>query len=415
MDFDDTPEDARFRAEARAWLVSHAPAQFRDTLERATFGYTEIPGHDPVLLQQGWQKTKFDAGWACVNWPRAYGGRDATPIQRAIWQQEEGVYARLSQMFLVGHGMCGPTLMAYATEEQKRARLPPLASGEEIWCQLFSEPAAGSDLAGLRTRAEKHGAEWVVNGQKIWTSEAQHARWGLLLARSDPDALKHKGLTMFFVRMDSPGIEVRPIRQMNEQSVFNEVYFSDVRIPDAQRLGGVGEGWRVALTTLMNERLSVGASMQTGFEELFAYCCELPTASGVAADERHVQSRLAQFAVRASGLRYTALRGISQLSKGEEPGPESSIGKLVAGTTMQEIAKFALDLQGECGLLCDPAQAPAMGRFQAMLMRAPATRIEGGSDEILRNIIAERVLGLPPDIRADKDVPFSKIAASART
>jgi alkylation response protein AidB-like acyl-CoA dehydrogenase len=410
MDFDDTQEDAAFRAEARAWLDANAPTEFRDALERASFGYTEIPGHDPVRTQQAWQKKKFDAGWACVHWPRAFGGRDATPIQRVIWQQEEGVYAKLSQMFLVGHGMCGPTLMAYASDADKRARLPPLASGAEIWCQLFSEPAAGSDLAGIGMRAEHRDGEWVVNGQKIWTSEAQHARWGLLLARSDPSLPKHKGLTMFFVRMDSPGIDVRPIRQMNEQSVFNEVYFSDVRIPDTQRLGAVNDGWRVALTTLMNERLSVGASMQTGFEELFAYCCELPTTSGVAADERHVQSRLAQFAVRASGLRYTALRGISELSKGKEPGPESSIGKLVAGIAMQEIAKFALDLQGASGLMCDPAEAPAMGRFQAMLMRAPATRIEGGSDEILRNIIAERILGLPSDIRADKDVPFSEIA-----
>jgi len=409
MDFDDTQEDAAFRAEARTWLGANAPAEFRDALERASFGYTEIPGHDPVRMQQAWQKKKFDAGWACVHWPREFGGRDATPIQRVIWQQEEGVYAKLSQMFLVGHGMCGPTLMTYASDADKRERLPPLASGAEIWCQLFSEPGAGSDLAGIATRAERRDGEWVVNGQKIWTSEAQHARWGLLLARSDPSLPKHKGLTMLFVRMDSPGIEVRPIRQMNEQSVFNEVYFSDVRVPDAQRLGAVNDGWRVALTTLMNERLSVGASMQTGFEELFAYCCELPTACGVAADERHVQSRLAQFAVRASGLRYTALRGISELSKGREPGPESSIGKLVAGITMQEIAKFALDLQGASGLMCDPDGAPAMGRFQAMLMRAPATRIEGGSDEILRNVIAERVLGLPPDIRADKDVPFSEI------
>jgi alkylation response protein AidB-like acyl-CoA dehydrogenase len=215
--------------------------------------------------------------------------------------------------------------------------------------------------------------------------------------------------------MDTPGVEVRPIRQMNEQSGFNEVYFTDVRIPDSQRLGAVNDGWKVSLTTLMNERLSIGSGMSTGFEDLFEFCNDFEMADGsVAADNAMVKSRLAQYAVRASGLRYTSLRSISQLSKGETPGPENSIGKLVAGATMQEIAKFALDLQAENGLLLDPKDAPSMARFQAILMRSPATRIEGGSDEILRNIIAERVLGLPQDMRADKDLPFDKIPTTAK-
>jgi alkylation response protein AidB-like acyl-CoA dehydrogenase len=295
--------------------------------------------------------------------------------------------------------------------------LPTMASGEHIWCQLFSEPAGGSDLAGLRTRAEKAAdgsGDWIINGQKIWTSGAQYSDYGILITRTDPNVPKHKGLTMFWLDMKSPGVEVRPIKQANGQSSFNEVYFTDVRIPDDQRLGEVGNGWKVSLTTLMNERLSIGSGMPTGFPELFDYCLNLQTMDGPAIDDAAVRSRLAQYAVKASGLKYTGMRAISALSKGETPGPENSIGKLVAGASMQELAMFALDLQGQAGVLNSPAEADAAGRFQAMLLRSPATRVEGGTDEILRNIIAERVLGLPGDIRVDKDVPFKDIPTSGR-
>jgi alkylation response protein AidB-like acyl-CoA dehydrogenase len=216
-------------------------------------------------------------------------------------------------------------------------------------------------------------------------------------------------LTMFFLDMHSPGVEIRPIRQMNEDAVFNEVFFTNVIVPDRQRLGAVGQGWTVALTTLMNERMSIGGGMPTGFPELLELCARMQTENGAAIDDPHVRSRLASFAVRASGLQYSAWRTISALSRGEQPGPENSIGKLVAGAMMQDIAKFALSLEGEAGLILDPELAPDRARFQEMLLRSPATRIEGGSDEILRNIIAERVLGLPADIRVDKDLPFDKI------
>src|SRR6202165_1937881 len=224
MNFDDTPQEAAFRAEARAWIVANAPKQ--------------------------------------------YGGRGATPIERVIWQQEEGPFAKLSGMFIIGHGMCGPTMMAFAGEDQKRKYLPPLASGEKIWCQLFSEPAGGSDVAGLRTRAERRGDDWIINGQKIWTSGAHYSDYGILLTRTDPNVPKHKGLTMFFLDMKSEGVEIKPIKQANGQSDFNEVYFTDVKIPDAQRLGEVNDGWNVSLTTLMNERMSIGAGVSTGFPEL---------------------------------------------------------------------------------------------------------------------------------------------------
>jgi alkylation response protein AidB-like acyl-CoA dehydrogenase len=409
MNFDDTPTEAAFRAQARAWIAANAPHHHRAELETAGFGQPALRSTDVLAAAKAWQKTKHAAGWACLHWPREYGGRGASPIERVIWQQEEGVYAKLSSPFLIGQGMCGPTMMAFASDAHKLRYLPPLASGEEVWCQLFSEPVAGSDLAGLRTRAERDGDHWVVNGQKIWTSGAHYSDYGILLTRTDPNVAKHDGLTMFFIDMKSPGIEVRPIRQVNGQSGFNEVYFTDLRIPDHQRLGEVGSGWKVSLTTLMNERLSIGAGMPTGFPELLEFCCRFDTGSGLAIDDPAVRSKLATWAVRTSGLRYTAYRAISALSKGETPGPENSIGKLVAGAMMQEIATFAIDLQGQAGIGTDPASAEASARFQAMLLRSPATRIEGGTDEILRNIIAERVLGLPADMRADRGMPFSKI------
>jgi alkylation response protein AidB-like acyl-CoA dehydrogenase len=414
MNFDDTPAEATFRAKARAWIAANAPHEHADDLRASPFGRVVLKNADIIAASKAWQKKKSDAGWACLHWPKEFGGRGATPIERVIWGQEEGIYGKLSGLFIIGHGMCGPTVMAFASDEHKQKRLPPLASGEQIWCQLFSEPAGGSDLAGLRTRAEKDGDDWVINGQKIWTSGAHHSDWGLLIARTDPDVAKHKGLTMFFLDMKSSGVEIRPIKQANGQAEFNEVYFTNVRIPDHQRLGKVGEGWSVSLTTLMNERLSIGASMPTGFPELFALCERLADDGRPAIENRHVRSRLADWATRANGLKFTSYRSISALSRGERPGPENSIGKLVAGATMQDIAAFALELEGPMGAMRQTPGIDEAGLFMAMLLRSSATRIEGGTDEILRNIIAERVLGLPADIRVDKDVPFNKIPTKGR-
>jgi acyl-CoA dehydrogenase len=419
MNFDDTPEEAAFRAQVRAWIDANAPRRLEPELRRAAFGAAGggIKSEDPLAASKAWQKKKAEAGYACLHWPKEYGGGGFSPIQRVIWQQEEGPYALLSGVFAIGFGMCGPTMIAWASDEQKGKRLPPMVAGEEIWCQLFSEPAGGSDLAGLRTRAEPAtdgSGDWIINGQKIWTSGAQLSDWGLLLTRTDPTVPKHKGLTMFFLDMKSPGVEVRPIKQANGRQDFNEVYFTDVRIPGAQRLGAVGQGWEVSLTTLMNERASIGTVISTGFAEIFDLCCRLETEAGPAIEDRMVRSKLATWAVRTSGLKYTGMRAISALSRGETPGPENSIGKLVAGSMIQEIAAFAVDLQGQGGILTDPALAPDAGRMQAMLLRAPASRIEGGSDEILRNIIAERVLGLPGEVRVDKAVPFNQIPTSGK-
>jgi alkylation response protein AidB-like acyl-CoA dehydrogenase len=414
MNFDDTPVEAAFRAQARAWIDANAPKQFETELAKASLGRIRLQKHDIVEVAKAWQRKKSEGGWVCLHWPKEYGGRGATAVERVIWQQEEGIYFKLTTPFQIGEGMCGPTLMAYGSEADKRRYLPRIASGEEIWCQLFSEPSAGSDVAGLRTRAERDGDYWIINGQKIWTSGAHYSDYGILITRTDPTVPKHKGLTMFYIDMRSPGVEVRPIKQANGMQEFNEVFFTNLRVPDSQRLGAVGDGWNVSLTTLMNERMSIGARLATGFAELFDFCCNLMTEDGLAIDDRATRSRLANWAVKNSGLKYTSMRAISALSKGERPGPENSIGKLVSGTMLQDIATYAMDLQGANGMLNDPETAEAAGQFQAMLMSSPSTRIAGGTDEILRNIIAERVLGLPGDIRLDKDVPFNKIPTKGR-
>ena len=211
MNFDDTPQEAEFRATARQWVDANAPKEFEEELSKSSLGRIRLAKRDMVEVGKAWQKKKAEGGWACLHWPKEYGGRGATPIERVIWQQEEGVYGKLTQPFQIGEGMCGPTVMAWGSEEAKRRYLPKLASGEEIWCQLFSEPSAGSDVAGLRTRAEKRGDDWIVNGQKIWTSGAHYSDYGILLTRTDPTVPKHKGLTLFFLCMTNPGVEERPI------------------------------------------------------------------------------------------------------------------------------------------------------------------------------------------------------------
>jgi acyl-CoA dehydrogenase len=408
MDFSDSPEEAAYRAKARAWIAEHAPHHLAGELARMPLFAFDLRGEDGIAAAKRWQKAKREGGWAVSHWPEAYGGRGASPIERVIWGQEEGVYSRLSQPFAIGIGMCGPTLMGYAQEEQKRALLPRLASGEEIWCQLFSEPGAGSDLANVATKAARDGEDWVIDGQKVWTSYAQYADYGLLLARTDPSLPKHKGLTMFFVDMKAAGVEVRPIAQMNGGSSFNEVYFAGVRLPDAQRLGAVNDGWRVSISTLMHERMSA-AMIPNGFAELFALCRRTPGPHGRLIDDPVVRSKLAGWATIAVGLRNTYYRAVTSLSRGAEPGPEASIGKLAAATMMQQTTRYALDLLGPEGMLTGSGALDDDGWFQSAYLRSTAMRIEAGSDEILRNIIAERVLGLPGEPRVDKDTPFNQL------
>ena len=410
MNFDDTPEEALFRAEARAFLQVNARRKQPDA---AVQRYGEV---DEARLAEAkaWQAKKAAAGFACITWPKQWGGRAGTPMQQIIYDQEEAGYDVPQGVFLIGLGMCIPTLMAYAPHEQLARYVPKAVRGDEVWCQLFSEPAGGSDVAGLRTRAERQGDEWVINGQKIWTSGAHYSDYGLLIARTDPNVPKHEGITAFYLSMKSPGVEIRPIHQMSGASHFNEVFFTDVRIPDAQRLGGVGQGWKVAITTLMNERLAVGAIRRPDVEDLLELCRLVELDGRPAIADRAVRERIAEWYARSQGLVYTRFRTLTSLSRGETPGPESSIAKVVNASKQQQIAAFGMDLLGMAGAVSDERLAPMHALFQHAMLSSPGMRIAGGSDEIMRNIIAERVLGLPADVRVDKNVPFNRLPSGSR-
>jgi alkylation response protein AidB-like acyl-CoA dehydrogenase len=414
MDFNDTSEEAAFRADVRRFL--EANAKRRSATETAHRG-RYIPDAnmaESLARAKEWQAKKADAGFAAITWPKKWGGRDGSPIEQVIYNQEEANYAVPRGVFEIGLGMCIPTMMAYGTPEQLERHVRPALRGEEVWCQLFSEPAAGSDLAGLRTRAERSGDDWIINGQKIWTSGAHFADFGIIVTRTDPDVPKHQGLTFFFLSMKSPGIEVRRIKQISGTSNFNEVFFTDVRVPDSQRLGNVGDGWKVSLTTLMNERLAVGDAPGPDFDDIFALARSLELDGGPAIRNPAVREKLADWYVKTVGLKYTKFRTMTALSRGQTPGPEASITKLVSASKLQEIASYGIDLVGMTGAVMDGEIAPMEAWFQEALLYAPGLRIAGGSDEILRNIIAERVLGMPGDIRPDKDVPFRELKSGKR-
>ena len=306
--------------------------------------------------------------------------------------------------------MIAPTLMAWASDEAKARYLPPLASGEEVWCQLFSEPAGGSDLAALRTRAERDGDDWVINGQKIWTSGAHYSDYGVIVVRTDPTVPKHKGLSYFYIDMKAPGVEIKPIKQLTGDSDFNEVYFTDVRVSDSQRLGEVGQGWQVSLTTLMNERAAIGGSFgQMDVSLALSLASELEIDGRPALEDASVRAKLADWFVQESGLKYTGYRSLTALSRGELPGPENSIGKLVGAPKMQAMSSYLIDLLGASGAISDGELAAKAGIIQRAYMGAPGLRIAGGTDEIMANIIAERVLGLPQEPRLDKGIPFTEV------
>jgi acyl-CoA dehydrogenase len=406
MDFNDTPEEAAFRTEARSWL--DANAELLAPGEAQSFDEADTP--QMVADAKAWQKRKADAGWACITWPKELGGRGATPMQNVIWNEEQARFKTPRDIYGIGIGMCGPTILAHGTPEQRERWIPKLLSGEEIWCQLFSEPSAGSDLAGLRSTAVKDGNDWIINGQKIWTTGAHFCDWGILVVRTDPNVVKHAGLSYFVVDMHSPGVEVRPITQINKGQGFNEVFFSDVRIPDDQRISEVGNGWAVAITTLMNERQSIGSGLGTGsIEDLVGFAQGIEIDGAPAIEDRQVREQIADYIVKGRGLKYTSLRTLTALSQGRPPGPEASMGKLVGAVLQQEAASFAMEMAGAGGALLDAGETPAAAAWQERYLALPGLRIAGGTDEVLRNIIAERVIGLPSDARADKGVAFKDI------
>ncbi len=359
---------------------------------------------------------QFDKGLAWVHFPEGHGGLGVNPkLQKIV---NERVYAQgaPNPMYRnpIGHGMTGPTVAVWGSEEQKARYLRPLFTGEEVWCQLFSEPGSGSDFAGLSSRGVRDGDEWIVNGQKVWTTLAHLSRWGLLVVRTDTEAVKHAGLTAFVVDMHAPGVEVRPLRQMTGEAEFNEVYFTDTRIPTSEMLGGPGDGWRVSLTTLMNERVSIGGTIpQKGsgtIQSLTSTWDKLPAERKDASTLDEVM----QLWSRAEVLRLTNIRA-NQNRKMGDPGPEGSIGKMASANLNKDIYAKVMDLLGADGMLYGsyemvrPETAMGFDTLQKAFLRSRANSIEGGTTEVMLNILGERVLGLPGDVRVDRDKPWSEV------
>ena len=403
MDFNDTAPEAEFRAKVRAWLGETA-ARYKDLPE--TDNRDEL-----VRRAKDWQKTKHGAGYTGITWPKEMGGQGLTPMHSIIFGQEEGKTTAPSGLYAIGLGMCIPTVFKHGNPQVIERFVPTALEGDEIWCQLFSEPAAGSDLAGIRTRAVRDGDDWVINGQKVWTTNAHLSDYGIIVTRTDPSKPKHKGLTMFIVDMRAPGVEVRPLKQMSGGSDFNEVFFTDVRVPDSWRLGEVGDGWKVALTTLMHERLAVGGKPRHSpdYNTLIDLARRIETDMGPAIEATHVRQKIADVYLADEGVKLTQLRALSALSKGQIPGAEQSISKVVVAKNMQDMAAFALDLSEAAGFMTEGGGD--LDRLRSSYIWSAGLRIAGGTDEILRNIIAERVLGLPGDLRPDKDTPFNEAKA----
>jgi alkylation response protein AidB-like acyl-CoA dehydrogenase len=405
MDFDDSPAEAAFRAEVREWIRDNGPR----FVPRPDASDAEI-----TRVARAWQAARAQAGYAGFGLPASIGGRPGSPMEEVIFLEEQRAHpmARVEIMTL-GTGMALPTILAHGRAEHLDALGRATIRGDVIWCQLFSEPGAGSDLAGIRTTAVPEGDRWIVNGQKVWTSGAFFADWGLLLTRTDPAVPKHKGLTYFLLDMKSPGVEVRPLRQLGGRAEFNEVFFTDVSIPDSMRLGNVGGGWAVAMTTLSNERLALTGDAAVG-RNLLAPLLRLAKrtvgpSGELLVDDVGFRERLASYYVAVSGVEHISARITTALSRGGNPGPEATVGKLTLTRLLQSMATFGMDLAGIAGAVIDAATDPDLQEIQQGLLLAPGYRMGGGTEEIGKNIIAERVLGLPPDIRTDKDIPFNKI------
>ncbi len=401
MDFNDNEEQARFRSEVKDWLAANAGPK-REGL---------MAGNQENRYQQAvdWYHKRYDAGYSCLTWPKEYGGQGLTQLHQVIWNQEVSNYGEPDEYFVIGIGNCGPALMAYASEEMKKELLPRMARADDIWCQLFSEPGAGSDVAGLSTKATKDGDGWKLNGQKIWTSGAQYSRYGVILTRTDPTVSKYRGLTMFMIDLQQAGVEVKPIKQIDGGAHFNEVFFNDAVVPDSYRLGGVNEGWGAALTVLMNERLANASAAPDGFEDFFNWAKSAELDGKPASEDPIVRDKLATWYSQHAGVKATTFRMITAVSKGGVPGAEGSLGKLVGASMNQDIANFVIDQLDSAGQLTDDESTPYGGHFQSAVLMAAGIRLAGGTDEIMRNIIAEQVLGLPQEPRADKGVPFNEI------
>lgn len=392
MDLNDSPAEAAFRKDARAFLDTHAPPVQRALAETAP---ADAEASREIML--GWQATLYDNGWAAITWPTEFGGRGGGPVEQIIWNQEcnrAGVPASIS---IVGIGMAGPAIIAHGTDAQRERYIENILKGAEIWCQLFSEPDAGSDLAALRTRAERDGDAWVVSGQKVWSSGAHFADWGILLARTDPTVRKHAGITFFLLDMRTPGVTVRPLRQLTGEAHFGEVFLDEVRIPDSNRVGNPQEGWPVAVTTLLHERMSLGGSLGIlQVQDLI----ELAQAS--APLHPSARDRIARVYSADRILEFLNARMVTKLGAGQIPTAEGSIAKICAARMLTDAANAAIAVAGP-GVLAEE------GPWQRLFLWAPGIHIGGGTDEVQRNAVAERVLELPREEDASRTMPFDEL------
>ena len=394
MDLNDNPEQAQYREQVRAWLEEHkdeAPA-------------VEASDEAPYIdARRAWQRELAEGRLAAVTWPAEYGGAGLGPLQQVVVNQEIGRAGVPGIFDIIGVGMLGPTLIAHGSEDQKQRHLGPMLTADEVWCQLFSEPAAGSDLAGIQTRARRQDdGSWRLSGQKVWTTNAQHAAFGLLLARTDADVPKHKGLTMFVVPMDADGVTVRPLRQISGEAHFNEVFLDDVHLEAGAEVGPVDGGWGVGLTTLMFERVTIGLGGE-GFgwrADRFAHALLADEACTRDAETRH---RFGEIATEFLALRFTGYRMLTGLQRGQIPGAEGALAKVTTIKAAIAAGDLIVDVLGPGGLSDE--------RFGELVSDLPGLKSAGGTEEILRNMVGERVLGLPPEPRLDKGIPFSELRA----
>jgi len=399
VDLDDTPEQAKYRTRVRAWLHEHKSEAPILTGPDAIQGEDEI-----VAARRAWQGKLAEAGLAGVTWPKEYGGQGLGPIEQVLCNQEIARAKVPGILDAIGVGMLGPTLIAHGSDEQKARHLGPMLHGDEVWCQLFSEPAAGSDLAAVQARARlQDDGSWRLTGQKVWTTNAQFSAYGLLLARTDIDAHKHKGLTMFIVPIDAPGVTVRGLRQISGEAEFNEVFFDDVALDADAVVGGVGNGWGTALTTLMFERVTIGLGGEgLGFNSgRFA--------QAIARDEHarrdpEVRRQLGEIAADLLAVRFTGYRTLTALQRGQIPGPEAGLAKVTIVNGAIHAGELIADVEG-------PDALAENSEWAYMISFLPGLKSAGGTEEILRNTIGERVLGLPPEPRLDKGIPFSELRA----
>ncbi len=392
MDLRFSPEDEAFRAEVRQWLADHLTGEFADLRGRGGPG----DEHEAFEGRLAWERALGASGWTCVGWPKEYGGRGASLHQQVIFYVEYARARAPARVGIVGEGLLGPTVIAFGTAEQRRRFLPPIVSGAELWCQGYSEPNAGSDLANVQTRAVLDGGEWVISGQKVWTSLAHWSDWCFALCRTDPDAPKHRGISYLLVPMRQPGIEVRPIVQLTGTSEFNEVFFDGARTEAANVVGEVNGGWKVAMGTLAFERGASTLGQQLAFENELRQITEVAQKNG-AADDATMRQRLARAWIGLRIMRFNALRGLSAM-QGDELTPEGMITKLYWATWHRELGELAMDVLGAESGVAEAAPYELTG-LQRLFLFTRADTIYGGSNQIQRNVIGERALGLPPEPR----------------